>query len=155
MPLRAGHEWPKKKGALWESNMEFPLPVIWYERNVYAKLIVLRAVKQGWRPSPHHPCSTAVLRCIERPGFQSSEMKSNLLLLSTSLVFYIIKQSYNTKVPLNTEALKNAIVVLRGKKGKWQLAKERKKNLILIRRKHCVLRYECVIAQITGFLQDP
>lgn len=48
----------KEKGAHWERNAEFPLPAVRYERNVYAKPIILGAMKEGWRPSPHHHCST-------------------------------------------------------------------------------------------------
>lgn len=133
MPLCSGHEWSKKKKrAHAESNMEMPLPAVWCERNVYAEAILLRAVKQGWRPSRHHQCRTSALCCTEHPSFQSSEMKSHLLLFRTSLVFYVIKWSYNTMVPLNSKELKNAIVVLQGKQVKQQLAKERKKNLTLI-----------------------
>lgn len=87
--------------------MEFPLPTVWYERNVYTKAILLKAVKKRGRPSPHHQCSASALCYIEHTRFQPSEMKFNSLLLRSSPS--ITKCSYGIKLPLNSKEFKNVI----------------------------------------------
>lgn len=100
--------WEAKKEAHWEKNAEFPLTAIRYERNISAKPMLLGAMKEGQRPSPHHHCS--ILYWM--PWLPPFKNKIYLATMKTSLAFYIIKWSDNTKVPWNSEELKNTTIVL-------------------------------------------